>query len=98
MLVTSMMKSYDGMIYPTSGLIVPMSLFAGTYFPLDQLPFKLGYVAYVFPLTHSVSLLRGLLLTGISWWQALVHILFLIIVTALLIRFATRKMTDQLIS
>ncbi len=63
MILTSYAKNYDSFIYSTSGLIVPMSLLSGTYFPLSQLPFPMNYVAYLFPLTHGVAAVRSLLTT-----------------------------------
>jgi lipooligosaccharide transport system permease protein len=98
MLVTSMVRSYDGIIYPTSGLLVPMSLFSGTYFPLEQLPFGAQYLAYIFPLTHSVSMVRGILFSGISWWQFLLHFLMVLILAIVLTRWAIRKVTLKLVN
>ena len=37
-------------------LILPMFLFSGTFFPIEQLPEALQYVAYVTPLWHGVDL------------------------------------------
>ncbi|QDK36222.1 ABC transporter permease [Bdellovibrio sp. NC01] len=64
MIFTSIARNYDSFIYSTSGLIVPMSLLSGTYFPLEQLPTGLRYIAYLFPLTHAVSAVRGILHNG----------------------------------
>ncbi|MNJ93500.1 Inner membrane transport permease YadH [compost metagenome] len=80
MIFTSFAKNYDSFIYSTSGLIVPMSLLSGTYFPLDQLPSGLRYVAYLFPLTHAVAAVRGIIHNGVVW-QICAHILVLLIVT-----------------
>ncbi|MGZ3774175.1 MAG: ABC transporter permease [Pseudobdellovibrionaceae bacterium] len=64
MIFTSFAKNYDSFIYSTSGLIVPMSLLSGTYFPLDQMPVGLRYVSYLFPLTHAVAAVRQVLHKG----------------------------------
>jgi lipooligosaccharide transport system permease protein len=37
MLITSYAKNYDSFIYATSGFIIPMSLIAGTYFPINNM-------------------------------------------------------------
>lgn len=60
MLVTSMVRNYDQIIYPSSGLIVPLSLFSGTYFPLEVLPKPIQVLAYLSPLTHAVSATRSI--------------------------------------
>ncbi len=95
--VAASMKKYDGILYPTSGFIVPMSLFCGTYFPLNLLPFGLKYLIYLFPLTHSVSLARGLLLDGITWWQVALHLIYLSGLTWILVRWAMKKVRNRLI-
>jgi len=96
MIVTSMVKNYDSIIYPTSGLIVPMSMLSGTYFPLDQMPTLLKILVYVFPLTHSVALSRALMLHSFNWYQ-LLHIVYILVVTAILIRIGSRRISERLI-
>jgi len=61
LLMTSYAKNYDWFIYAQSGFIIPMSLFSGTYFPLEHLPETIQSVAYVLPLTHAVMAARYLL-------------------------------------
>lgn len=80
MIFTSIARNYDSFIYSTSGLIVPMSLLSGTYFPLEQLPGGLRYLAYLFPLTHGVSAVRGVLNHGLTWMVGL-HVLVLLLAT-----------------
>ena len=97
MAVTSFVKNYDQIIYPTSGLIVPMSLLSGTYFPLTNLPFGLDYLSYLMPLRHSVLAVRGCLLGNIPWWQILIHVLVILGVSAFLTRFSIQRIERQLI-
>jgi len=80
MIFTSIAKNYDSFIYSTSGLIVPMSLLSGTYFPLEQLPTGLRYVAYLFPLTHAVKAVRDVLHGGSSLWIS-IHVVILLLAT-----------------
>jgi lipooligosaccharide transport system permease protein len=51
-------RSYETFTYLTSGFITPMSLFCGTYFPLDQMPRALQAVAQLLPLTHGLASVR----------------------------------------
>ncbi len=85
LLITTFVKNYDQIIYPSSGLIIPMSLFSGTYFPIENLPFGLKYFAYIFPLTHSVRMVRGLLSTGFDYWMIL-NLAYLLILIYILIK------------
>jgi lipooligosaccharide transport system permease protein len=57
--------------------IVPMFLFAGAFYPVDQLPGWLQPVAYVTPLWHGVELCRGAVLGTLGAAAAAVHIAYL---------------------
>jgi lipooligosaccharide transport system permease protein len=59
-------------------VVVPMFLFAGTFFPIDQLPGWMQVVARLTPLWHGVELCRGLCLGIIGLTAALVHVGYLL--------------------
>lgn len=62
MVVTGFARDYDSFTYFFSVVVTPMSLLAGTFFPLDHFP-KWGQVlAYCLPLTHGVEITRALFL------------------------------------
>ena len=46
--------------------IIPLFLFSGVFFPIDQLPGALRALAYATPLWHGVELCRGAVLHGIG--------------------------------
>lgn len=96
MVMTSVAKNYDSFIFSTSGIIVPMSLLSGTYFPIEQLPGGLQYVAYLFPLTHGVATVRSILSGNWELIQ-LVHVLFLILVGILLTRISIRRIRSKIL-
>ncbi len=96
MLMTSVAKSYDSFIYSTSGLIVPMSLLSGTYFPLEQLPSTLKYIAYLFPLTHGVSAVRTILYQGLDLW-ALGHIVILAVMCLVIMNIAMLRIREKIL-
>lgn len=62
--------------------IIPMFLFAGAFFPVDQLPAAMRPIAYATPLYHGVELCRGLVLDRLTSAEALAH-------TAVLAGYAT---------
>lgn len=53
--------------------IIPMFLFAGVFFPIEQLPGPLQPVAMVTPLWHGVELARGAVLGTLGTGAASVH-------------------------
>jgi lipooligosaccharide transport system permease protein len=96
-LVTTLVKNYDQIIYPTSGLIIPMSLFAGAYFPVDSLPDALRGISYFFPLTHAVSLSRSFLTENlIPNWQIFIHLAYLLAFLLVTSRYAVRRLDQKL--
>ncbi|HRO67646.1 MAG TPA: ABC transporter permease [Pseudobdellovibrionaceae bacterium] len=71
MIVTSIVRNYDSFIYWTSGFLTPMSLIAGVYFPIGQLPDGLRHAAWLLPLTHAVAAVRDILSGTPTWKSAL---------------------------
>jgi lipooligosaccharide transport system permease protein len=58
--------------------VVPMFLFSGTFFPVDQLPDRLQPLARVSPLWHAVELCRGATTGSLSLLAAVGHTAFLL--------------------
>jgi lipooligosaccharide transport system permease protein len=58
--------------------IMPMFLFAGAFFPIDQLPGWLQVVARMTPLYHGVELSRGAVLGTLTLSNALGHVAVLV--------------------
>jgi lipooligosaccharide transport system permease protein len=58
--------------------IIPMFLFTGAFYPIDQLPSGLAFVARLTPIWHGIELCRGLVLGGLETTTALAHLLVLI--------------------
>jgi lipooligosaccharide transport system permease protein len=53
--------------------IVPMFMFSGTFFPIEELPGAIELLAYVTPLWHGVDLARELSLGTARVGEALLH-------------------------
>lgn len=60
-------------------VITPMFLFAGTFFPLAELPTVLRWFAYATPLWHGVSLCRGLMIPGTSAAVMAANVAYLVV-------------------
>jgi Nod factor-specific ABC transporter NodJ protein len=63
-------------------VIMPMYMFSGTFFAIAQLPHWIRPVAYVLPLWHGVELCRTLSLGTATTSGTLVHVTFLLVLTA----------------
>jgi lipooligosaccharide transport system permease protein len=76
--------------------IVPMFLFSGTFFPVEQLPGWLQPIAYLTPLWHGVELTRSVALDASPAWSPWTHIAYLVAFgiagTVLSVRLLRRRM------
>jgi lipooligosaccharide transport system permease protein len=58
-------------------VVTPLFLFAGTFFPVRQLPDLVEPLAYATPLWHGVELARGLALGTAEVGPATLHVAYL---------------------
>jgi lipooligosaccharide transport system permease protein len=88
-------KSIESFSYWQSGLLTPMFLVAGTFFPLDRLPTWAQVAGNFNPLYHCVELVRHAVF-GFEGWADIGHLAFLVgfalISWRLAIRFMERKL------
>ena len=70
---------------------LPSMFLSGYIFPLPSLPLPLRYLGQIFPVTHFIAIMRGVVLRGagpISLWRSCVA---LVVISALLIAASVRK-------
>lgn len=60
-------------------VVIPMFLFAGTFFPVEQLPAAMRWLATATPLWHSTQLCRQLSLGGTSVLGVAGHLAYLVL-------------------
>lgn len=58
-------------------VLVPMTLFSGSFFPITEIPLVLRWLAWLSPLWHGNELARGAALGGLQWWPAVGHLAYL---------------------
>jgi lipooligosaccharide transport system permease protein len=78
-------------------LIVPMFLFSGTFFPVEQLPLAFELAAYVTPIWHGVELCRMLTLGDVELAAALGHLAYLLAWTLVGFEIARRAYRRRLL-
>ena len=65
-------------------VVVPLTLFSGTYFPLDTLPLFLQWIGWISPIWHGTELSRWAMYGHqVSGWQALIHLAVLVALIAM---------------
>jgi lipooligosaccharide transport system permease protein len=77
-------------------VMTPLFLFSGVFFPVDQLPIWIRWIAWVMPLWHGVDADRQLALGSPDWTAVGGHTAYLLVVCGLCSwlahRFLTRRM------
>ena len=89
-------KSIESFSYWQSGLLTPMFLVAGTFFPLDQLPTWAQVLGNFNPLFHCVELVRHAVF-GLRGLEDAGHLAFLVVFALISWRLAIRHMERRLI-
>jgi lipooligosaccharide transport system permease protein len=89
-------KVIESFSYWQSGLLTPMFLVAGTFFPLDQLPQWAQILGNFNPLFHCVQLVRHSVF-GLQGWADVGHLTFLLGFALVSWRLAIRFMERRLI-
>mgnify|MGYP003289109352 CR=1 FL=1 len=82
-----------GLVYRVG--VIPMTLFSGAYFPVEQLPAVVEAVAKALPVWHGVELCR-MATTGDVTSAAWVHVLYLLVVTGVGWALAQRQFDRRL--
>jgi lipooligosaccharide transport system permease protein len=89
-------QKIESFSYWQSGLLTPMFLVAGTFFPLSQLPTWAQVAGNFNPLFHCVQLVRHAVF-GFHGWADVGHVAFLVAFALIAWRFAIRFMERKLI-
>jgi lipooligosaccharide transport system permease protein len=82
--------------YWQSGLLTPLFLVAGTFFPIDQLPTWAQVLAWFNPLYHCVELVRATVF-GTWEWANLGSLAFLLVFAVVMWRLAIKYMERKLV-
>jgi lipooligosaccharide transport system permease protein len=82
MAISSRLKNEAGFALVFRLGVAPMSLFSGAFFPIDQLPPLIAWLAYLTPIWHGVELCRMITIGGGSPALAVVNVAYLVAFTA----------------
>lgn len=76
--------------------IVPLFLFSGTFFPIEQLPDWIEPLAWATPLWHGVELTRDLATGDVETGATVLHVAYLVTLTAVGTAIAARACDGKL--
>ncbi|RZS31386.1 lipooligosaccharide transport system permease protein [Herbihabitans rhizosphaerae] len=63
-------------------IVMPMTIFAGVFFPVSQLPGWIEPLVWLTPVWHGAELTRGVTFGTLSFWPAVGHMAFLAVMLA----------------
>jgi len=78
--------------------VIPLFLFSGAFFPIENLSPTMERLAQLTPLWHGVDLTRMLTLDRVDVSLALIHVLYLLAILLLGYWWACRRLTKRLVS
>ncbi len=78
-------------------VVVPMFLFAGTFFPVDRLPPLIQPLAWVTPLWHATEITRAVALQRAQLLPTVVHLGYLLAWALVGLWFAARAFRRRLV-
>jgi lipooligosaccharide transport system permease protein len=96
MLFGTLSETFDGLSYVVSGVLTPLFLLAGTFFPLNRMPHWLQVLAWFNPLYHCVQLVRNCAF-GLHPGADLVHVGVLVVFAVVIWRLAVWRTAVRLI-
>jgi lipooligosaccharide transport system permease protein len=96
MLFSAIASTYDDLSYVISGVVTPLFLVAGTFFPLTRLPEWLRSVAVLNPLYHCVELVRHCAF-GLRPGPDVVHVVALVVFAAVAWGLAVWRTRERLV-
>ena len=94
--ITSYVTNINHFNFYFTGLLTPMFFFSGIIFPLSNLPKYLQAIAWCFPLTHSVNIVRAFCFNQFSM-TLFQDVLYMVVFTGLFGFLAVRRLERRLI-
>ena len=96
LIMTSIVKEINNFNFYVTGCCTPMFFLSGIFLPVKELPHILQKISNIIPLTHSVALMRSLILGTVSSAN-LYNILFLVIFVPPIVWIAIQSIRKRLI-
>ena len=97
LLATAYAYSWDMFSYFFTFWVTPMFMFSGTFFEVTRFPEFIQWLAWLLPMTHLIAVIRPLM-TGaeIIPVVALLHMLYIVLLTIAAFWMAHRKLSMRL--
>ncbi len=95
---TAAMKDQETAMISMTTITFPMMFFSGVFFPIQQMPKIMQYIAYIFPLTYAADALRKVITLNVGWnfiWMDVVVLICFTVVTSAIATVSFQKLTQD---
>ena len=97
-MITAAMKDQETAMISMTTITFPMMFFSGVFFPIQQMPKIMQYIAYIFPLTYAADALRNIITLNVGWnfiWMDVVVLICFTVVTSVAATVSFQKLTQD---
>ena len=91
MISTIVSTQQVSMMLSLSATLLPTVMLSGFIFPINSMPVILQYLSYLVPAKYYITIIRGVMLKGNTLWQLIFPAMFLLILTAVMLRNALHR-------
>jgi ABC-2 type transport system permease protein len=84
------------MMIALAGLLLPTMLLSGFIFPLNNMPKALQYLSQIIPATHFITILKGIMIKGITFSYLIKETSILVLLTLIFIVISIKKFNVRL--
>ena len=96
MLISTIAKNQAQAIQGTMAFLLPSVLLSGFMFPRESMPIVIQWLSALFPITHFLVILRGIIVKGVGIEYLIGSTLAMLFLIAVLIGVAAIKFTKRL--
>ncbi len=97
-MITASMKDQETAMISMTTITFPMMFFSGVFFPVQQMPKIMQYIAYIFPLTYAADALRNVITLNVGWsfiWMDVVILIGFAVITSVVATVSFQKLTQD---
>ncbi len=96
MLISTVAKNQAQAIQGTLAFLLPSVLLSGFMFPRESMPLVIQWLSALFPITHFLVILRGIIVKGVSLEYLMGSTVAMLVLITVLIAAAAAKFTKRL--
>lgn len=86
----------QAMMVTVFGIMMPMIYLSGFAFPIENMPQSIQYITYIIPLRYFITIIRGVILKGIGFYELWFETLMLLVMGVGILFFSAKRFHKRL--